>query len=119
MDQTKCPRASRAEWAKRVERWEDSGLTADQYAAELGINPRTLTYWKYILRRDRSRVAPGPTSKRRAPAAPSTVSFVEVTPPAKPTELVLEAPGGYRLVLPERVSTEQLARVLRALEQRA
>jgi hypothetical protein len=32
------PRASAEEWQKRVERWRESGLSADQFAAELGIN---------------------------------------------------------------------------------
>jgi hypothetical protein len=35
-------RESRETWAKRVERWRDSGLTAKEYAAELGINVRSL-----------------------------------------------------------------------------
>jgi DNA-binding CsgD family transcriptional regulator len=38
-------RTARAEWAKRVERWKDSGLTAKEFAAELGINPRSLVFW--------------------------------------------------------------------------
>jgi hypothetical protein len=42
-------RASRDEWAKRVERWRDSGLSAEQFAAELGINAGTLKFWKYRL----------------------------------------------------------------------
>jgi hypothetical protein len=40
-----------AEWAKRVERWQDSGLTAKEFAAELNVNAGTLAYWKYKLRR--------------------------------------------------------------------
>lgn len=40
-------RTSREEWRKRVERWKDSGLTAEQYAAELGINAKTLQFWRY------------------------------------------------------------------------
>src|SRR5687767_14066321 len=42
-------RASRDEWAKRVERWRDSGLSAEQFATELGINAGTLKFWKYKL----------------------------------------------------------------------
>ena len=42
-------RTSRAEWAKRVERWQDSGLTAKEYAAETGLNASTLSYWKRRL----------------------------------------------------------------------
>lgn len=40
MPEVGMPKATRAEWAKRVERWKDSGLTAAEYAAETGINVR-------------------------------------------------------------------------------
>jgi hypothetical protein len=36
-------------WAKRVERWTDSGLTAKEYAAGLGIKAHSLTWWKWRL----------------------------------------------------------------------
>ena len=49
-ERTKRARASREEWAKRVERWGDSGLMTAEFSAELGINPRTLTYWKWQSR---------------------------------------------------------------------
>jgi hypothetical protein len=42
-------RTSREEWAKRVERWGDSGLTAKEYAAELGIKAHTRSWWKWRL----------------------------------------------------------------------
>src|SRR6187549_2021033 len=42
-------RTSRAEWQKRIERWNDSGLSAEQFAAERGINAGTLRHWKYFL----------------------------------------------------------------------
>ena len=42
-------RTSREEWAKRVERWGDSGLTAKEYAAEIGIKAHTLSWWKWRL----------------------------------------------------------------------
>ncbi len=45
-------RVRREEWAKRVERWKDSGLTAKEFAAELGIKPRTLVFWKWQLGKD-------------------------------------------------------------------
>ncbi len=35
-------RETRDEWQKRVERWKDSGLTAEVFAAETGINAGTL-----------------------------------------------------------------------------
>src|SRR5207248_3237360 len=45
-------RVSREEWTKRVERWRESGLTCAEFAAELGINPRTLTYWKWMFAKE-------------------------------------------------------------------
>jgi hypothetical protein len=42
-------RTGREEWRKRIERWSDSGRSAEQFAAELGINAGTLKYWKYRL----------------------------------------------------------------------
>ena len=48
----KRARVEREEWAKRVERWRSSGLTTAAFSAELGINPRTLTYWAWMLKRE-------------------------------------------------------------------
>jgi transposase len=44
-------RTSRAEWAKRVERWQDSGLTAKEFAAKLDVSANSLTFWKWKLRK--------------------------------------------------------------------
>jgi hypothetical protein len=45
-------RTTPTEWAKRVERWRDSGLTAKEFASEINVNAGTLTAWKYKLRRE-------------------------------------------------------------------
>lgn len=42
-------RTAAEQWAKRVERWKDSGLTAKEFAAEAGLNASTLTYWRWKL----------------------------------------------------------------------
>jgi hypothetical protein len=55
MEERERERVGREEWAKRVERWADSGLTASEFAAELGINPRTLSYWNVVRARARGR----------------------------------------------------------------
>jgi transposase len=78
-------RASRAVWAKRVERWKDSGLTAKQFAGELGVSAQSLTFWRWKLRRDGA-VAEGgreavPARKRRSRAA-ATPTFVQLVPTA-------------------------------------
>lgn len=42
-------RESQETWAKRVERWQDCGLTSEAFCSEAGFNPRTLKYWKWRL----------------------------------------------------------------------
>jgi hypothetical protein len=42
-------RESREVWVKRVERWRESGLRANAFAGELGVNAATLAQWKYRL----------------------------------------------------------------------
>jgi hypothetical protein len=68
MDEQKRMRVERQEWAKRVERWRDSGLTTAEFTVELGINPRTLTYWAWTLKREASGKKRVWSSKKR-PAA--------------------------------------------------
>lgn len=79
-------RATREEWSKRVERWRESGLTAQEFAAELGVNPRTLTHWKWALTK-------GPATRSKTSA--SAVPFVEVgQTPARADVFELELSGG-------------------------
>jgi DNA-binding transcriptional regulator YiaG len=66
--ETQGTRTRRAEWQKRIERWRDSGLTAEQFAAELGINAGTLRFWKYRIGKDSIVAASEP--KPRASKAP-------------------------------------------------
>jgi hypothetical protein len=83
------------------------------FAAREGVNPRTLTYWRWRLR-----TAGGATrlpAKRPAP-------FVEVVVPpvvrdrVGDVEIVLLA--GYRVRLGERVAADTLRTVLDVLEAR-
>jgi hypothetical protein len=59
-------RASREIWAKCVERWKDSGLTAKEFAAELDVSASSLTFWKWKLGRPASREPEKPRVRRRA-----------------------------------------------------
>lgn len=42
-------RRSRAEWAEVVRRWRSSGLSRAEFAARLGVEPATLTWWSWRL----------------------------------------------------------------------
>ena len=118
---------SREEWAKRVERWRDSGLTCAEFAAELGINPRTLTYWKWILgkaARGEKRAWP----KRRAPSSPAEQASKEIAAGApelieiqvvpSDTRIELELRGGRRVRIPAGFDPKGLSQLLDLLEAR-
>lgn len=64
--------ASRAEWKQRVAEWKRSGQTAEVFALERGLNPRTLLWWSSTLRRPAARAAD------RA----ADVSFAQLVPEA-------------------------------------
>jgi transposase len=110
-------RTSREEWAKRVQRWQDSDLTAAEFAAEVGINPRTLSYWKWRLgkeSRERKTTRARKNPVKKAPA------FVEVTPPTstrwRATERI-EVVVDDRVVVrvPDTFDSGTLRRVVAAL----
>jgi transposase len=73
-------RASREVWAKRVERWQDSGLTAKEFAAELDVSPNSLTFWKWKLRQPNNTGTPRPRRKREAKQADASASFLQLVP---------------------------------------
>lgn len=118
-------------WAKRVERCRDSGLTTKEFADEIGVNAKTLAYWKWRLGREsgtRANHAAGPPRSR--PVAPARraaqVPFVEVSSAlvssgalreqrleVEPIEIV--APSGLRVRVPARFDDSALTRILQAV----
>ena len=55
-------------WAKRVERLADSGLTAKEFATEIGVNANTLAGWRWRLG-CRGGGEPGKGQAQRSPKA--------------------------------------------------
>jgi hypothetical protein len=123
-------RESREVWAKRVERWGDSGLTAAQYEAETGISARRLSYWKWQLRADAER------ERKPAAARAPEPTFVEVVaapvirkafakgpatkgPAAKaePLDVILGAQE-LRVRVPVHFDAAALQRLISTLEKR-
>ena len=105
-------RERREVWIKRVERWRDSGLSAREFATEIGVEPGRLRRWKWELAR---------TSAKKAASTPAkqVLPFVEVTQPAMSSEpaepIEIVAPSGLRVRVPARFDDETLRRVLGAL----
>jgi hypothetical protein len=113
-------RTSREEWAKRVERWGDSGLTAKEYAAEIGIKAHTLSWWKWRLSSGATAQGRVPR-KRRATASPAIagpLTFVEMAAAVahEPLEVVL--PSSIRIRVPSTFDAPALGRLLDVLEHR-
>jgi hypothetical protein len=117
-------RASRETWAKRVERWKDSGLTAKEFAAELGISAHSLSWWRWRLssqsREPKPAARPHGAISKTTPstASPTPLTFIEMTAPvaAEPLELVL--PSSIRIRVPSSFEASTLGRLLDVLEQR-
>ena len=114
-------KAGRAVWAKRVERWKESGLTAKEFAIEIGVNPRTLSHWKWMLSKgERGREKTGVKKRTKAKrAAREPVSFTELTievpaVSAQAIEIVVDARRVVRVG--SRFDGDALRRVLEVHE---
>ena len=118
----KRTRVGREEWAKRVERWRDSGLTTAEFAAEVGISAKTLTYWAWTLKREAAgakRVWPAKKKRQggtpAAAGATARAPFVEVSSQVGQQRFELEV-RGRRLHIPHGFDAQQLSSLLQILE---
>jgi transposase len=88
-------RASREVWAKRVERWKDSGLSAKEFAAELDVSPKSLTFWRWKLRQGET-ASDAPSTERskqesiRRRESPQRFLQLVASSPASPNGTALE-----------------------------
>ncbi len=88
-------RASREIWAKRVERWKDSGLSAKEFAAELDVSPKSLMFWKWKLGQLETPKGAASTARRKlqtrtARVAVATPRFLQLMPTSAPPSAALE-----------------------------
>ncbi|MEW6271992.1 MAG: IS66 family insertion sequence element accessory protein TnpB [Thermodesulfobacteriota bacterium] len=115
-------RETRSAWVRRVERWQRSGLTADRFAAQEGVNARTLAFWRWRLKRDGASGGAQMSARR----AEKRVAFVELVAPkpaaapretrSTPIEVVL--PIGYRVRVAAGFERAALVELLDVLEAR-
>ena len=120
-------RQTRAQWLKRVRRWAKSGLDAEAFAAQEGIEARTLVWWRWRLGMGpRAGVLPAvgehvesttPTflevALRPAAAAARVVSLPDTTSEALEVHV-----GGHRVVVRPGFDEASLRRLLSVLEGR-
>lgn len=86
-------RASREIWAKRVERWKDSGLSAKEFAAELDVSPKSLMFWKWKLGQPATAKGAPSTGRGNRQTKPPRVAphrFLQLVPTSSPPSAALE-----------------------------
>jgi len=114
-------RESRETWAKRVEHWKDSGLTAKEYAAETGLKAPSLSWWKWRLASTATattRATVRTARRTRRPEAPPPVTLVELpsATAAEPFEVLLSS--SLRVRVPSTFDAGALRRLLDVLGAR-
>lgn len=92
-------RADRETWVKRVERWRESGLSAAEFAAEIGVTPKSLSWWKWQLGKA-SAAAATKRRKKTAKVAVTPLTFVEMTAPVQGEPIEIVFPRGVRVRVP-------------------
>jgi len=108
---------TRAIWEERIARWQQSKLSAEEYAPREGVRPSSLKWWRWRLS--------GET--RRAGAAkgePAKAAFIEVGAPVPSAEVAVQPGPCFEVVLrnsrvvrvPSGFSDGELARVLAVAE---
>ena len=110
-------KTSAEEWRKRVQRWRESGLPAEQFAVEMGVNAGTLRFWSYRFSKEARGEAVA--SRRKSPAAAAPTPFVEVRGPQAVSEVFeIELGNGRRLRVPTSFDAGALTRLLGVLESK-
>jgi hypothetical protein len=110
-EERKVKRTRREEWAKRVRAWRRSGQTTAEFAASIGVNANTLTWWGSRLRRgapqERRRSSP-----RDAGDVTAAAGIIEVRGLARDDRFELELGSGQRLRIPPGFDAATLERLL-------
>ena len=110
-------KSTREEWAKRVRRWQRSGLTAREFAAQTGIKASTLTYWKWRLGKE-GHLEPVDLRRSSDTASLEFVELETVTVGTAATTGIEVHVGRYVVRLGPGVDAATLGQVLDVLEQR-
>jgi hypothetical protein len=98
---------ARDQWREHIDQWMTSGLTAAQYGERAGVNPRTLTYWKWRLGRE--------LRGEGSPPKAAVAALVEFRAPEDTCmELVLS--DGRRVRVPTSFDATALRRLIDVLE---
>jgi transposase-like protein len=105
-------------WEPRVRRLRESDLTVAEFAAELGVKPSTLTYWKWRLGKEARGTESKVAKARRAPKFVE-VKADDVTPTVVRERIEIVVEGGAVIRVPEGFRPETLRQVMAALARQS
>lgn len=112
---------------KRVERWRNSGLSAKDFANEIGVNENTLKNWSWRVAAEERAAERAAPLARVARTEDKPLHFVEVTtamaapsaaepaaspPPVSSEKLELVLPSGMTVRVPSSFEPATLRRLL-------
>jgi hypothetical protein len=103
-----------------VQRWRESGLSAKEYATEIGVNANSLQHWGWRLGSNGEEREASEGERREAPEQ-ERLEFVEVVnrraaAGAEPLEVVLKS--GATVRVPRNFDEDSLRRLLTVLGAR-
>jgi len=105
--------ANRAQWARRVSEWRESGLTAEKFANRRGLRLRSLYEWSSLLGREAGVVRGG------LAVQPSVVEVVGLGTAFQGAAIAaafeVTLPSGVRVGVPAGFATDDLRRLLAVL----
>ena len=102
-------------WAERVVGWRRSGLTAKQFAASIGVNAGTLTYWAWHLG-SRGRQRQLQRKPRRVTSTPPATLIEVVSSGTRDDRFELRLHSGHHVHIPAGFEAAALKRLLDVLE---
>ena len=111
-------RDTRSTWAKRVEAWKTSRLTAKEFASKHALRAGTLAWWAWRLGKERSGGKSAQVAVRRDRTTIEPLTFVEMTSSLalEPLEIVLR--NELRVRVGASFDEAALVSVLDVLERR-
>jgi transposase len=100
--------ATRNVWAKRVEQWRKSGLSAEDFAAREGIKSKQLGWWRWKLKSSAS----DPAASRPPQFLPVRVVTPVACPPGATDPVEIALPNGRVVRVTAGFDAATLERVL-------
>jgi len=137
-DRSPAPRRSAEDWARLVEQWCSSKMSARKFCRARGLSFKTFEWWRWALltrggsphRQSPARPSKSALSARVSPSVALTPAFIEIVPPVATTSsagsprrpsgievLVAGRRGDRRVRVDAEFDSSTLRKIVAALEE--